>query len=525
MDLEDQFICGIRNKIEEPRDKIEESRDKIEEPRNKIKELTRTKPCARLLQKLPVEILLEILSDLPDVKSLRAAVHSCSRLLSVWNENRPQIISNHVGMSHGVLREAASAAGFPVAPIEHARIYWVRSGRYRSAPFDIDACVSIYSSLSFIGNRNQNDPISCDLEDARRLEGLQPVVRKLADIYIRQCGATNTALSGALDERRVTRLERVRIERAFYRYETFCRTFGSFDGRHGQRSWRPDAATLEARDPGWLDDPVPVFVQEFKQSFDTVELIQLQCIYGFLKRLVTPVVNDLLWHIGDWLSETRLVEYWATDDRVAPHVLAGLEHVNDIWAAFTRRDTVGLVDLMQEGKLFVPLQRMRDTALYQVLCAEFNMARKASIEVTRNKIGVHDTDSSPHDACLAVAPSIFDMGEYTEDKLRKETDRLSQCRKWGFVFWDRQRLDMMGFFEHPGLALETKDFFLSNDRNATARIYERQLRELAMSRRASQFVYAEWMGPFDQPEPIEPRFYNAWYPLASPELHDVAKDL
>lgn len=58
--------------------------EKNQEPRDKIGKLTGIKPCAPFLQELPVEILLEILVNLPGIKSLRAAVHSCSRLLALW---------------------------------------------------------------------------------------------------------------------------------------------------------------------------------------------------------------------------------------------------------------------------------------------------------------------------------------------------------------------------------------------------------------------------------------------------------
>lgn len=431
---------------------------------------------------------------------------------------------NYVGISHDVLREAASATGLPIAPIDDERIFLSRSGNLRYTSFRVDDCIAISSFLPFIGYRNQHDTTSCGFEDARRLRSMQPAVRNLTDIYIRHCAASNGALSETLRGRRVTRQERDRIERAIYRFETFRRVFGPFDGRDDRVI--SQLATSVSRTPGWLRNPVPVFVQEFKQSFDTVQLIQLHCIYGFLKRLVTPAVNDLLWHVGDTLGDERLVEYWATDDRVATQVLAGLQNVNDIWVAFKKRDMSGLVRLML-WKTDFPLLGTTDTALYQVLRAEFHAERAEDetphAEVTRNKIRVHDTDSSPRDACLAVAPSICEMGRQTDAQLRREMDSLSPGRKWGFVFWDRQRLDMMSFFERPGGSKETKNLFLSDDLDATASKYRLHRIELRAFNH-SPLLEPWWTGPFGQPMTLAWRCYNAFYPLAPSELDD-AEDL
>jgi len=60
---------------------------------------------------------------------------------------------------------------------------------------------------------------------------------------------------------------RVRIERALYRFEIFRQAFGSFEGLWAEVTIR----TLFHCD--WLDNPVPDFIQEFKQYSDTVELI------------------------------------------------------------------------------------------------------------------------------------------------------------------------------------------------------------------------------------------------------------
>ncbi|KAI3398560.1 hypothetical protein diail_8905 [Diaporthe ilicicola] len=483
------------------------------------------KPGTRCLQDLPVETLCKIFEHLPDLESLLCAVRSCRKLLSVWNENRAHLIANRLGLLPGVLPEAASAAAFPTAPLSNGGDHVGRFGStIRITPFPVDVCIAIKSSLSFAGARNRCDPGAYNLHDARRLESLHPIVSKLADVYIQQCAASNQALSGTLRERRVTRNERARIERAFYRFETFRRAFGPLDGRDDVRP-QPDDSHGENRIPDWLDDPVPELVQDFKECFDTVELIKLHCIYGFLKKLVTPAINDLIWHGCLDMDEDHLVEHWATDRRVAAVVLAGLQNVYDIWAAFNRRDVSGLalsIRSSERDQLSRRFPRKHDTAFYRVLCAGLYTGRTASVQVTEKNIAAHDTDYSSRDACLAVAPSIWDLGKQSEIFLRNEADSLSSQRGWGFVMWDRSRLDMMGFFEHPGKPPRMQNIHLSDNlaevRTALIHRLDRLYHQFYID--MSYFVFnLRFRGPVLD---LGPREYNTWYPLPVPQNRDDA---
>lgn len=303
-----------------------------------------------------------ILGFLLDTKDVRAAVYSLSSFLMVCkylgipicpffrpapqlltlpnrNANRKHLIANMLGMTPGVLEEAACAVDFPIAPmcprvanvdnaVEEALNRFstgifltmvTRADRNSLSPGR--TCASVNLSLSFIGSRNPCLASSCGFPEVSRLEKIHHAVHTLTDVYIEQCAESNQALSKALQERAVKLGERVRIERAFCRLEIFRQAFGSSEPWESfEGSWAQDTfSTFVDRDR--LKILVANFIQEFKQSFDTVELIQLHCIYGFLKRLVTPAINDFLWH-SHHLSELKLIEHWASDDRVSLHVMS-----------------------------------------------------------------------------------------------------------------------------------------------------------------------------------------------------------
>lgn len=446
-------------------------------------------------------------------------------------------------MTPGVLEEAACAINFPIASdrdrMEDGTDEALerrdeagdigRAGRIRR---HADLCIPIKLALSFTGNKNRCLASSCGFKEVSLLEEIHPIVRKLADIYIKQCAESNQALAQTLPERRVTLRERMRVERAFYRFEIFRRAFGSFEGQWTQQAFRELSDKDANRDRDWLDDPVPNFIQDFKECFDTVELTQLHCVYGFLKRLITPAVNDMLWHDCD-LQEQSLIGDWATDDRVSAHVFMGMEYVYNIWTAFNARRVTPMCFLIQtvrDGTNRWSISRKHDTIIYHLLAAELYTGRSASLEVTKSKIAVHDTDESPRDACLAVSSAFQDMGKQSPDDLRREQDSLAPHRQWGFVMWDQRRLDMVGYFERPFASPTLRYPYLSGDLHSTSAMFQQHQDTLRMHVRAyNTRAYmppgttgwnrrlAWWDGVLGTPYTLGARPYETWYPLAAPE--------
>lgn len=448
-----------------------------------------------------------------------------------------QLITNMLGMAPGVLEEAASTVNFPLAPVYDSEVGDIEqflqsrslgwpvvsvNGSRRQTPFPKDLCIPIKMALSFTGSRNQCLASSYTFRDVSRLEKIHPTVRKLADIYIKQCAASNPKLAATLRERPVTLRERVRVERAFYRFELFRRVFGSFEGRWARETMPGYSCIDVERERDWLDDPVPHFIQEFKECFNTVELIQMHCIYGFLKRLVTPAINDMLWHDCE-LHETSLIENWATDKRVSVHVLAGIHHVYNIWTAFNDRSMTELCCLIQAMRYIqhgpYNIAEQHDTIFYHVLAAEIYTGRNSGLEVTKSKIAVHDTDESPRDACLAVASSIQRMGKKSPDDLRHEDDDLAQHRQWGFVMWDQRRLDTLGFFEQDYASQWPWTSYSSGHLTGTSPMLL-QHRQILLLRIHSQWQAPPyriwWEGVLGPAYTLGRRRYKTWYPLAAP---------
>lgn len=447
-----------------------------------------------------------------------------------------------LGMAPGVLEEAACAVNFPSATVRDRMEDETdevperrdeggdigRAGRRRR---HADLCIPIKLALSFTGNKNRCLASSCGFKEVSLLEEIHPIVRKLADIYIKQCATSNQALAQTLPERRVTLGERVRIERAFYRFEIFRRAFGSFEGQWSQHAFRELSDKDANRDRDWLDDPVPNFIQEFKECFDTVQLTQLHCIYGFLKRLITPAINDVLWHDFQ-LQDRSLIGHWATDDRVSANVFMGMEYVYNIWTAFNARRVTQMCNLIQTvvyqpviGLVEYRISGKHDTVLYHVLAAELYTGRSASLEVTKSKIAIHDTDESPRDACLAVSSAFQAMGQQSPDDLRHEQDSLAPHRQWGFVMWDQRRLDMMGYFTRPDASPALRYPYLSGDLQSTSAMFRQHQDTLKLhfqrytdpgsigwNRRL-----AWWEGVLGGPYTLGGRAYDTWYPLAAPE--------
>lgn len=441
-------------------------------------------------------------------------------------------------MAPGVLEEAACAVNFPIEPVSdrledenheamvrrHGLVYIRRADRHRKRA---DLCIPIKYALSFTGNKNRCLASSCGFQEISLLEEIHPTVRELADIYIKQCAASNQALAKTFLERGVTLGERVRIERAFYRFEIFRRVFGAFEGRWAQQAFRELSDEDANRDRDWLDDPVPNFIQDFKECFDTVELTQLHCVYGFLKRLITPAINDMLWH-DCHMQERSLVGHWATDDRVSAHVFMGMWHVHNIWSAFNARrvtDMCFLIQTAHHSPTEYQILRKADTILYHVLAAELYTGRSASLEVTKSKIAIHDTDESPRDACLAVSSAFQAMGKQSPDELRHEQDSLAPHRQWGFVMWDQRRLDMMGYFKLPYASQTPLYPYLSGDLQSTSAMFRQH--QSALHLRVQQYAppgarwhggLTWWEGAFrGTPYALGGRVYDTWYPLAAPE--------
>lgn len=208
------------------------------------------------IERLPVELVLEILEAVPDPASLRAVVLSCPLFYNLFSKQESniteQVLLNQIDID--VLPEAIAAV--ESSYIRRDRIRYPRSYVFSDFLTDnirLRPSVARYWALS----------------KALRLGPLHVVVDSLAMKF------AMTALNQPpLNQSKhiPTRLEICRIERAFYWFEIYRNIFPLW-WRHG---------TYEPSEFG-VEQP-----QVFLAHFAPWENEQLGCVYDFLCRMILP---------------------------------------------------------------------------------------------------------------------------------------------------------------------------------------------------------------------------------------------
>lgn len=204
-----------------------------------------TKPSS-YLENLSVELKQTILSGIADIISLRAAALSCpalySALLSAENHIVTRVLLNKVDF--GVLPEAII--------VQEA--------------LHLEPC-SEKLTQEFVArhlNERHLPPKKWSLCDAIRIAKLHACVSELALQFIE----TVTTKSSIIVSRSVTRAEICRIERALYRFETFCNLFRGFESSHHRLLERLFAT--------------------FFFNFSPWEIEQLACVHDYLVQMIYP---------------------------------------------------------------------------------------------------------------------------------------------------------------------------------------------------------------------------------------------
>ncbi|KID83271.1 hypothetical protein MGU_09456 [Metarhizium guizhouense ARSEF 977] len=352
---------------------------------------------------LPVELLQMVLLELPDVSSLRAAALSCPLLYEVFLEADTTITTQVFlkQIDDSVLPEAKLA--FLSSSLHHGP-----EPEYQHGLVDF-----ITQNL----RQRPTPPSSWSLQKALQLERLHLCVSELTQKFVH---TTLTTYPTTQSKCTATRLERCRIERAFYRFELYCNLFRMLPKIYAE---------------------LPIHVEQkqlFFACFAPWENEQLGCIHDFLVRAVSPAFNDIAWG-------AFRVEY---DDRIdspfIQHVLSrGLKKLYSIILAETYLERHQL--LYDRG--FPPVT---DNFLYEGLQSANEHNDHVSLDgwspenealLTRRSFFA-DPDSGPRDAWQwAHREEAWTNWVYQEDR-----DNL---RRWGYVMWDRCRLDSVGILQVP----------------------------------------------------------------------------
>ncbi|KJK79987.1 hypothetical protein H634G_04226 [Metarhizium anisopliae BRIP 53293] len=360
------------------------------------------------IEGLSVELLQMVLSELPDVSSLRAAALSCPLLYGVFLEAdttiTTRVLLNQIDDS--VLPEAELA--FLSSSLHHGP-----EPKYRHVVVDF-----ITQNL----RQRPTPPSSWSLQKALQLERLHLCVSELTQKFVH---TTLTTYPMTQSKCTATRLERCRIERAFYRFELYCNLFRML----------PE-----------IGAELPIRVEQnklFFACFAPWENEQLGCIHDFLVRAVSPAFNDIAEHDIAWGAFR--VEY---DDRIdspfIQHILSrGLKKLYSIILAETYLERHQL--LYDRG-----FPSITDNFLYEGLQSANEHNDHVSLDgwspenealLTRRSF-VADPDSGPRDAWQwAHREEAWTNWVYQEDR--------DNIRRWGYVMWDRCRLDSVGILQVP----------------------------------------------------------------------------
>jgi hypothetical protein len=365
------------------------------------------------VERLPVELLGEVMSKLPDLHTLQMAALSCPAFYQAFTGAKSVLYTRVVlgKMDSRVLPEA-------VATLESSQL-----PEKLASP---DQLMADFADRHLY-QRIERTP-SWNFEQAVRMERLHSQVGILARQFAEAALAEKFAATIGVPSNTSnvecappTSRELCRFERAFFRFETYI-----------------NFARITYGDPkgsGYRMDP-------FFQNFSPWENEQLACIHDFLFRLVSSAYNELAEHDVRW--GRGQVEYpgHAGDPEVQSVLQLGLEKLYQISLAKSYDQWCELMKIPLEPRLSYP--NLYNELLYS--CSS-DIDSKYLRDFTREEEDYlvssaffADPDSGPVDIWwymhLDDAPLQYVMSGYHR-YLRKEA----------YVMWDRSRFDSLGIFD------------------------------------------------------------------------------
>ncbi|KAI0856525.1 hypothetical protein F4860DRAFT_492626 [Xylaria cubensis] len=346
-------------------------------------------------KRLPVELLQMILGHVPDVPSLYAAVLSCSLFYRAFEGIETtittQVLLNQIDVS--VLPEAMMTFESTLLPD-------------KSKP---ESSKAVDNFITRTLRQRPTPPRSWSLQKALPFGQLHFYVDAFAKKFVE---TTLTRVPFHQPQHPVTKQEICRIQRALYRFEICCNLYRA-NPNYGSAS--------------------DIFLPDFAEY----ENEQLNCIYGFLARIIAPTFNDVAEHDIAWgASNIDLIDY--VIPYYAQYFLSfGLETVHVIASAKTYKQRYRVLDAAD-------LPGMRNFYFMSFGPKPF----------------CDDPDSGPQNALewafIDENPRIASFQDYYQNTLRG----------WGYVMWDQVRLETVGIFEkewdHPELweqyCIDERDF-------------------------------------------------------------------
>ncbi|ERS95277.1 hypothetical protein HMPREF1624_08489 [Sporothrix schenckii ATCC 58251] len=366
------------------------------------------------IETLSVELVHLILSAVPDVESLRAAVLSCPLFYGCFLEAEASttalVLRNQIDDS--VLPEAmAAAASLQLRP-------------HGAQQNDKDAVEH------FVANSLRR---TLSLRDALLLGRLHIYVDRWATKFV-TAALGQDALHKSQPGLAATYQEICRIERALYRNEIYCNLFREVPTKQSITSLTRTTPSILYAEQKEL----------FFANFARWENEQLGCIHDFLARAVSPSFDDVAEHDISW--GVSCVPYGVgVGSPPLEHVLSwGLARLYHLTEAETYEERYRLLDA---GRNPAPTYSFLYEGLQMAANEYDSIVFYDDIQPEDEARYFHtpffaDPDTGPADVWRwAHIDESWQNWVYQEDR--------SHLRRWAYVLWDRARLEATGIFETP----------------------------------------------------------------------------
>ncbi|KAI1112032.1 hypothetical protein F5Y14DRAFT_423425 [Nemania sp. NC0429] len=371
------------------------------------------------LERLPTELICAILSQLSDLTALRCAILSCRWILDSFTGNSSAIATRVF------LNELDSC---DVRPEAIAALLTSRLAKpTRSSARE-------FHKVAYLQKRNVEVGICLTLHEVADLSRLHSAVSRLAQDFAEASlqefaatmkdGHTSQPQSQPLA---LSTLERHRIMRTLYILEIFFNIFR-------QTSTFVNSGELDQ----WMND--------FLLTFAPWEIEQIGCVQDFLFFYVSPCFNEMAAHDVYWGEFNVEPARWFGNHHLQSLYFNGLISLESIAKAKTYDQQYALL-----GHGQIPQDRSRN--LYQALI-RFNP------EVRDEQASVSNYETS-RDYALTVKRPYFedpDDGPFSVWRWAHESASVrrsvyqreqAKLRKWGYVMWDRARLNTFLAFRYP----------------------------------------------------------------------------
>ncbi|KAH7385023.1 hypothetical protein BKA64DRAFT_681994 [Cadophora sp. MPI-SDFR-AT-0126] len=346
------------------------------------------------IELLPLETQQAILSSLTSIASLKQCALACPTLYTAYKIAEKviiaQVLYNQIGI--GVLPEAVLA--------------------FSSASLKLSDLES-FSEANF--RKRRPPPEVYTFSDALNMSEMHTRIDFLTKAFVRK--ALKASPYASLDES-ASPAEIDRIERTFYRFEIYRHIFGRFQQN---REWRVQAQQ-----------------NMFFKYFSPWENEQLACVHEFLAQIVIPVFNEIAAHDVFWGSTNIEPAADASSQYIQAILSRGLAHIHSIATAdsySSRRAAMYKLYPPYSDNFFHQGRNNGHTA----------RAIIASINDSLIQCFFKDSDDGPEDAwrwahskLQSNLPSLMVMTNSFRD--------YTTARTWGYVMWDRLRLDEWGVF-------------------------------------------------------------------------------